>query len=223
MAKFLELALSRLSKKKDQLELIGQKGNHFEKWFQLELAVSFLKNNSPEVHFEHFKRLSQTKKGPAKCAQYYNCQIDITYRRPNERGNKYSGLELKEGSSVANIRQSVEDVFKIRAITASKWNFRDFSFVFIYPVFAEASTQKEEYQKFMEHLHERPDFFRWQLIAGEPKWEALALIWETSLPIKSRNIDLSKDFFDWANNVQAWVDYVFSVPPETKRLRDGKN
>lgn len=223
VAKFLELALSRLSRKKEQLELIGQKGNHFEKWFQLELAVSFLKNKSPKVFLEDVKSLDQTKKGPAKCCKNYNCQIDITYRRPNELADRYSGLELKEGSSLADIKRSAEDLLKIKAITGSQWDFRDFSFVFIYPVSAEPSRRREEFQEFMEHLQGRPDFFRWQLTAGKSKWEVLALIWETSLPIKSRNIDLSKDFFDWASKVQAWVNYVFSVPPETKRLRDGKN
>lgn len=210
-------------KKKEQLRLIKESGHKFEKWFQLEVALSLKQNKSPEVYLEKFEKLSQTKKCPTRCSKNYGCQIDITYRRPNEKKNVYSGLELKEGKSFAAVKQSVEDLLKVKAIVGSRWNFRDFAFVLIYPSPAEPRRQKKEFQKFMEGLRRRPDFFHWKLTVGQPSWEVLALIWETSLPIRSEGSYFSREYCKWANSIHKLVNHTLSVPPETIRLRDGKS
>lgn len=213
-ANYLEKGLRGFDTKKDYLDFLSCSGNQIEKWFQLELAISFSKIKPDGIVLEDPKPFDKRTKSCLQHVGNSNCQVDIVYTRPKLKQRLVSALELKQGKSFSNFNLCYKDVSKVRKTAGSRWDYREVSFVFIYP-YKKKRTKKEE--DFYNRLKKSGYFYHWELSGKTSHWHIFALIWESTIRTSSSCCKLRKNFDAWVTEISDLFPELETVSPKEQR------
>lgn len=129
----LKLIKDIFNKNIDKFDLFSDGDNHWEKWFQIELASRLRKEKAREVKLEYRflfdgKKKNTTFRAKKGAAKGY---IDLVYRPKYASLDYYVGIELKQTKSLQGLVRLMEDVVKLRAARKTEWNFRSLYFVLL--------------------------------------------------------------------------------------------
>lgn len=134
-----------------QIEYLFSSNNHWEKWFQVELASRLNQSKFTGIKLEkpYYYDLRKSQK------QCYGKtrkkgQIDIVAKVKYGKLNQYIGFELKQSNNIGGLKGVIKDINKIRTIKKSEWNFRALYFVLVYK---DLSCKRALYSKLREKLH----------------------------------------------------------------------
>lgn len=117
-------ALRTLSKKRKKVfELLGsQQRFGWEKWLQVELALSLSELGEPE--FECVHKYDNRHKKPLVKATYDHAMIDLQFRAKNHLKDRITAIEIKVCETEKGLGPILSDLRRIRALKASQWSFR---------------------------------------------------------------------------------------------------
>lgn len=109
-----------------KFKIILPEKNHWEKWFQIELAFKLAQSDLNEVclerKIEFNKNKSNTKDRVENDSK--SGSVDIAYRPKKVRTNCYIGVELKQNKGLNGLKSLLKDIIKLHAAKKSVWDYR---------------------------------------------------------------------------------------------------
>ena len=170
--------------------------NHWEKWFQIELASALNRNQAQEIAIESVYRIDIRKKNSSHRIKYKTAQIDLEFRRRSESKGKLIGIELKQTNSIQGIKSMLSDIVKVRAIRSVEWTFREFYFVLFY---YEDEIDRRKYAPLLKELLSKGNgdgLISTKLLtfSGLNNLRCLILYWDAGVSLNGMNM---KGFQKW--------------------------
>lgn len=185
-----------VSRNQEQLHLLGEAKNHWEKWFQVELATTLSRMEAKDIALEYSECGfdSRKKNTPNRTeSEYKTAQIDIVFRRKLESKGKLVGIELKQTRSVQGIKSMLSDMVKINALKGSDWPFRELYFVLLC---YEDDRERRKYGDLLTELtnHEQltSALFSFESV---PQLQCLVVYWEPGNTIENMSIESYKKWY----------------------------
>lgn len=180
----------------EQLTFLAEYKNHWEKWFQVELATTLKRRNARDITIENSAcRFDSRKKNTPSRVQndFKTAQIDLVFRRKLESKGKFIGIELKQTQSLQGIKSMLADVVKISAIRRSDWPFRELYFVLFY---YEDDCVRRKYGELLNDLRNNETILTETMsFPGIDKLQCLVVYWESGASLEKMNIDSFKKWY----------------------------
>lgn len=127
--KLKEAVRSNLGK----FKIILPEKNHWEKWFQIELAFKLAQSDLNEVCLERKIEFNKNKSNTKDRVEndFKSGSVDIAYRPKKVRTNCYIGVELKQNKGLNGLKSLLKDIIKLHAAKKSVWDYRALFFVLL--------------------------------------------------------------------------------------------
>lgn len=94
----------------------------WEKWIQYELAYALTELGEPEVEVRF--AFDKSDSVALRHSKNTNGYIDVVFRKPHQRRNLFSALEIKLGKSDRIVRSLFVDLLKVAACNNNHWQYR---------------------------------------------------------------------------------------------------
>ncbi len=130
--KISECVVKVVKRKKRFIEKFAELNNFgWEKWLQMEMAVSLLTENH-SIELEKMYRYDETTNKPLGKLGFTNCFIDLVLKIKRYKGIHEAGVELKVTRNLGGLKHVLADLEKISSIRTKKWNIRSVIGVLVY-------------------------------------------------------------------------------------------
>lgn len=184
----------------EELIFLESYKNHWEKWFQVELATTLKRKEAKDISLENSDcRFDSRKKNTPSRVQndFKTAQIDLVFRRKLESRGKLIGIELKQAQSLQGIRPMLADIVKINALRRSDWPFRELYFVLFY--YEDDKIRRKYGELLNDLLIDETILTETMTFPGVDKLQCLIVYWESGSALEKMNID---SFQKWYSKIE---------------------
>ncbi len=191
-----------VSTNREELLFLESYKNHWEKWFQVELATTLKRKEAKDISLENSDcRFDSRKKNTPSRVQndFKTAQIDLVFRRKLESKGKLIGIELKQAQSLQGIRPMLADIVKINALRRSDWPFRELYFVLFY--YEDDKVRRKYGELLNDLLKDETILTETMTFPGIDKLQCLIVYWESGSALEKMNIDSFKKWYSKIENL----------------------